>query len=155
MRTASVFLIFNWVCFNWVCCAGSILGTWRMDPRKSTFAGQSAPDSLLLRIERHAKGEVFTVDRIESDGRHTSSSTVLYLDGTSRVFQDFECSGSQSSRSTDSNTVEIVRNCELGHWIRLTSRLAGADRQLVLEITEQFADGRRFERRLVFERVRE
>jgi len=150
MRTASVFLI-----LTWACCAGSILGTWRMDPRQSTFAGQSAPNSLLLRIERHAKGEVFTVDRVESDGRRTSSSTVLYLDGALRAFQDFECSGSQSSRGTDSNTVEIVRNCELGHWIRLTRKLAGADRQLVLEITEQYADGRRFERRLVFEKVQE
>lgn len=46
----------------------------------------------------HGRGEVFTLDRIEADGRAISSSSILYLDGTSRDLQDFECSGTQSSR---------------------------------------------------------
>ena len=55
----------------------------------------------------------------------------------------------------DGNTVEILRNCEPGHWIRMTRKLGPADQQLVLEVIEQYQDGRRFERRLVFEKVRE
>jgi hypothetical protein len=66
------------------CWAGSILGTWRMDRARSRFAGADQPQSLIVSIEPHAKGRVFTLDRLEADGRSTSFSSVLYLDGTSR-----------------------------------------------------------------------
>lgn len=52
-----------------------------MNAARSTFAGGSPFRSLTVRIERHPKGEVFTLYRIETDGRTTSSSTILYLDG--------------------------------------------------------------------------
>src|SRR3974377_1900483 len=44
------------------------------------------PKKRTSRIESHAKGEVFTLDRIEADGRATTSSTLLYLDGKLRDF---------------------------------------------------------------------
>lgn len=78
--------------------------------------------------------------------------TILYLDGTSRDFQDFGCSGTQSSRRVDSQTVEILRQCANGGWTRFVRRLAAQPKDLVLEITEQYTDGRRFERRLVLEK---
>jgi len=92
---------------------------------------------------------VFTLDRIDQDGRATSSSTILYFDGTPRDFQDFGCSGTQSSRRVDSQTVEILRHCANGGWTRFVRRLAAQPKELVLEITEHYADGRRSERRLV------
>jgi hypothetical protein len=107
---------------------------------------------LTLRIERHPKGEVFTLDRIETDGRKTSSSTILYLDGEPRRFEDFGCSGIQSSRRADERTVEIVRMCASGGWMRLLRRASAKANELVLEITEQSADGRRFDQRLTLER---
>lgn len=118
--------------------------------------GPSLPETLspgasLIRIEPHRKGEVFTLDRIEADGRAISSSTILYLDGTERDFRDGECSGTQSSRRIDSRTVEILRNCAAGAWTRFVRRTAPKD-ELVLEISEQRAGGRRFDRRLVFEK---
>jgi len=76
---------------------------------------------------------------------------VLYLDGVARDFQQGECSGTQSSRRKDSQSVEILRNCGAGGWIRFIRRAAPKD-QLVLEISEQRADGRRFGRRLIFEK---
>ena len=105
-----------------------------------------------MRIEPHAKGEVFTLDRVEADGRATSSSSILHLDGEPRQFQDFGCSGIQSSRRVDSRTVEILRMCATGDWVRFVRRSALQPKELVLEITEQRSDGHRFERRLVFEK---
>ena len=90
------------------CCFGQLFGSWKLNAR-STFAGDIRPKSLTVRIEPHARGEVVTLDRTEVNGQTTSSSMVLYLDGVARNFQQDECSGTQSSRRTDSQTVEILR----------------------------------------------
>ncbi len=127
-------------------------GTWKIDVVKSTFAGDTEPQSLTISIEPHAKGEVFTLDRVERDGRITSTSSILYLDGEPRRFQDFGCSGIQSSRRTDSSTVEVLRMCSNGGWMRWMIRRFSRPKEMVLEITEQRPDGRRFERRLVLEK---
>ena len=127
-------------------------GTWKINVARSTFAGDTQPKSLTVRIEPHAKGEVFTLDRVEADGRAISSSSILYLDGEPRPLQDFGCSGIQSSRREDSSTVEILRMCASGGWARYVRRLSAPAKEMVLEITEQHPDGRRFERRLVLEK---
>ena len=49
-------------------------------------------------------------------------------------------------------TAEILRKCETCVWTRLVLRTSAKAAQLVLEITEQHADGRRVERRLVLEK---
>ena len=132
--------------------AAGAFGTWKVNPARSVFSGDTSQRSLTVRFEPHAKGEVFTLDRIDQAGRATSSSTILYLDGTSRDFQEFGCSGTQSSRRVDSQTVEILRTCANGGWTRLVRRLAVQTKELVLEMTEQHTDGHRFERRLVLEK---
>lgn len=131
--------------------AGAAYGTWKLNSARSTFAGDTQPRSLTVRIGPHAQGEVFTVDRIEMDGRATSCSSILYLDGVERDFRDDECSGTQSSRRIDSQTIEILRNCGSGAWTKLVRRTAPKN-ELVVEISEQRPDGRRFDRRLVFEK---
>lgn len=133
-------------------CFGQTFGAWKMNPSRSTSWEGAQPMSFSVRIEAHPKGEAFTLDRIEPDGRATSSSTILYLDGIPRDFQDFECSGTQSSRRIDSQTVEILRECGGGAWTRLLRRLSARPNELVLDVTGQRADGRRFERRLILER---
>src|ERR1041384_2191706 len=102
-------------------------GTWKMNAARSTFAGGAPFKSLTVRIERHPKGEVFTLDRIETDGRTTSASTILFLDGEPRRFEDFGCSGIQSSRRADERTVEIVRMCASGAWVRSEERRVGKE----------------------------
>src|SRR6202163_4553480 len=73
-------------CPSGTCPSGTCpSGTWKMNAARSTFAGGSPFKSLTVRIERHPKGEVFTLDRIETDGRTTSSSTILYLDEIGRA----------------------------------------------------------------------
>src|SRR5262245_55144165 len=127
-------------------------GTWKMIAGRSTFAGGAPFKSLTVRIEPHPKGEVFTLDRIETDGRTTTSRTIVYFDGEPRRFEDFGCSGIQSSRRADERTVEIVRMCANGGWMRFLWRASAKANELVLEIMEQSADGRRLDRRLTLER---
>src|SRR5260370_2138912 len=78
---------------------GQTSGTWKLNAARSTFAGGAPFKSLIARIERHPKGEVFTLDRIETDGRTTSSSTILYLDGEPRRFDAFRLPGIPFSRA--------------------------------------------------------
>jgi hypothetical protein len=131
---------------------GQAYGTWKMDALHSTFTGEAHPKSLVLRIEKHPKGEVVTLDRVEADGRTNSSSSVLYLDGAAHDFEDFGCSGTQSSRRIDSRTVEILRMCKSGEWSRVTRRSSAQKNELVLEIVVNQADGRRFQSQLVLKR---
>jgi hypothetical protein len=132
-------------------CFGQPFGNWKLNLVRSTLAGDIRPKTLSLRIEPRARGEVVTLDRTEINGQMSSSSTVLYLDGVSRDFHQGDCSGTQSSRRIDSQTVEVLRDCGAGAQIRLFRRTA-PNNQLVLEISEQRADGRRFDRRLIFEK---
>jgi hypothetical protein len=132
-------------------CLGQPFGTWKLKAARSTFAGDVRPKSLTVRIEPRARGEVLTVYRTEINGQTTTCSMVLYLDGVARGLQQGECSGTQSSRRIDSQTIEVLRNCGPGAWTRFVRRRAPKD-QLVLEISEQRADGRRFGRRLIFEK---
>jgi hypothetical protein len=129
-------------------------GAWELNPGRYTLSGSVPPKSFVLRIEPHRKGEIFTVNTVETDGRRTSSSSILYLDGTPRDFQDFQCSGTQSSWWMDSQTVEILRQCGNGEWTMLIRRASTKPNELILEITEKHLDGRRFERRLMLEKQR-
>jgi hypothetical protein len=131
---------------------GQTFGTWKMNAARSTFSGSTQPKTMTVRIEPHPNGEVFTLDRTEADGHTNSSSTLLYLDGEPREFQDFGCSGIQSSRRGEKAEVEILRLCTSGEWIRYKLRTSAKPKELVLEITEQHTDGRRFERRLILEK---
>jgi hypothetical protein len=127
-------------------------GTWRMNAGRSALGGDIRPKSLTVRIEPHASGEAFTLERVEADGRVTSYSTILYLDGEPRQFRDFACSGIQAARRVDGRTVEVLRMCASGTWLRWVWRSALQAKELVLEVTERSSDGRRIERRLVLEK---
>lgn len=143
MRTAVLLIV-----FDAAVCAASMAGTWKMDLARS-FIGATLPKSLTVRIEPHAKGSVFTLDRIETDGRATSSSTILYLDSTPRDLQDFECSGTQSSRRLNGQTMEIRRVCAASDWIWLVRQSPENSKELTVEIKGKNRSGQSFEWRLV------
>jgi hypothetical protein len=131
--------------------ADAAFGTWKLNAARSIFAGVTQPNSLTVRIEPHAKGEVFTLDRTEANGRSTSCSVLLYFDGMARTFEDAGCSGTQSSRRVDSQTVEILRKCASSGWTWLVRRPVQS-KELILDITEQRRGGRHFEWRMVLEK---
>jgi hypothetical protein len=130
----------------------SVFGIWKLDTTRSTPQGGIQPTAITVRIDPHAKGEVFTLDRIEADGRSISSSTILYFDGAPHDFQDSRCSGTQSSRRLDSRTIEIARTCASGDSSTIVRRLAGTSKELTFDITDHHPDGRTFEQRLVLEK---
>jgi hypothetical protein len=135
-----------------VCSAGSMLGTWRMDRARSRFDGVDHPLILTVRLEPHAKGRVFTLDRLEADGRSTSFSSVLYLDGTSHDFQDFACSGTQSSRWWDGRTIEIRRVCSNVESVWRVRESEENSKDLTIEITEKSRGGSTLGWRVVLKR---
>ena len=131
--------------------AGDVAGLWKVTPPSSIDPRYSG-ERLTVRFELHGKGEVFTLNQVDGDGRSTTSSTILYLDSKPRDFQGFGCSGTQASRRLGSETVEILRTCANGDWTRFVRRLSTQPTEMFLEITEQLSDGRRFARRLVLEK---
>ena len=135
MRTILILTICSTACW-----AGSVLGTWTMDRARSRFAGPDQPQSLTVRMEPHAKGRVLTLDRLGANGRTTSSSTILYFDGAARQIEDFECSGTQSSRRSDERTVEIRRVCSTGESIWLVRESANS-KELTIEMTDKRPGG--------------
>ncbi len=146
MRVLTVIL------FATSCWAGGPFGTWKMNAARSKFIGDPRPKSLIVRFEPHPRGEVFTLDKIAWDGWAVTSSIILYLDGKGREFQSDSCSGTQSSRRVDNRTVEILFNCDSGHWTRFVRRLPPQANELVLDIMGSLPDGRRFERHLILEK---
>ena len=139
-----------------ICRAGGPFGAWKMNPARSTPTAGARLKSLTVRFEEHAKGEVFTIEQTDVEGRTITTSTILYLDGKPRDFEDLACSGTQSSRRVDPQTVEILRRCASGEWTRFVRRLPSAQpKELILDITEQQSDGRRSEQRLVLEKREE
>jgi hypothetical protein len=131
--------------------AQNVFGTWRLNPARSVFSGQPQPRSLVLRLEPHNRGEVVTVDRVERNGQAATTSTLLYLDMAARAYEGGGCSGTQSSRYMDLQTVEILRQCAGGDSERIVRRLDPSGQQLVVEITTQHS-GRRSEQRFVLEK---
>jgi hypothetical protein len=127
---------------------GEAFGSWTLNRARSQNPG---PERLDARFERHAKGEVFTLDRTYGNGQVTTSSTILYFDSETRPFEEAECLGTQSSRRLDRWTVEILRVCPSGVRIQLVRRLA-VPNKITLEITESHPNGRQVERHLVLER---
>ena len=144
-----VFLLSLMVSTN---CAESTFGTWTVNANRSRMSGGSLPKTLTVRIEPHAKGEVFTLDRTEADGRVTSSSTILYLDGAPRDSEDFECSGMQSSRRLDNHTIEIVRKCGGCDRTWLVRQSAKRSKELIIDITEKRLGGPNLAWRVVLEK---
>jgi hypothetical protein len=93
------------------------------------------------------------MDRLEQDGRSTSESTVLYLDGKPGISMLRHCSGSQSSQRLDSRTVEFCASARRATGPGSFDATTGSE--LVLEITARQPDGRRVEWRLVLEKQKE
>lgn len=133
------------------CWGGDALGLWKINVSRSTFAAERPPRNFEVRIERKAKGEVFTVERTEQDGRSSSNSTILYLDRKPRGYEDLDCKGTQSSQRVDDRTVEILRTCDDGRWTRVIRRV-NTDTELVLEIRGRRSDGRQIQMGLVLEK---
>ena len=129
-----------------------IWGTWTMNPSRSRLGPQDA-GAITVRIEPHAKGEVFTYERTGPNGRATLFSVVLYFDGQERSSQSHGCAGTLHSRRLEDGVVEIVWRCQGGSSIRFVRRRTNTD-DMVLDETEHQPNRAAVERRLVLEKQR-
>lgn len=129
MRFDPLFLLVFATAFSLPACAADVFGVWRTNLARSTNVYHHV---MVVRFEPHPKGEVFTLDQVDRNGRSTTSSTILYLDGKEREFEGFGCSGTQSSRRLDSETIEILRACRSGESTRFVRRLPTDAREMVL-----------------------
>jgi len=138
------------------CWAQDMFGTWKMNPARSQFSDDNHhPRAVTVRIEPHEKGEVFTYDRINSNGQAVTVSMIVYLDGKERNGQACFCSGgstTQSSRRLDERTIEIIAKCGNGLWSRIIRRLSADAHDLILDMTKSQPNGLRVKRQLVFEK---
>jgi hypothetical protein len=125
-----------------------------MNPARSTFIGGPHPRAVTVRFEPHSKGEVFTWDKIGGNGKAETFSIILYLDGKRRDFNSPSCAGTgfQSSRRLDNQAVEIVLECEKMSKVRFIRRLSRNSSDLIIDITDDLPEGRRFERHLILEK---
>jgi hypothetical protein len=147
MKTIPLLLLFSASCW-----AQSAFGVWTIDPARSKLTGQPHLRVLAVRFEAHPKGEVFTLDTVDRNGRAATNSVILYLDGKSRDFQDASCTGTQSSRRLDNRTVEIVFNCGKGQPARFIRRTQTEPNELILNITDRVPGGRTIEHHLILKR---
>jgi hypothetical protein len=121
---------------------------WYLE-RHPNAVDESVPHSLTVRFQKHARGEVFALDRTDAKGWTTASSTILYFDGKARDYRDGTCSGTQSPRRVDRQTIEILQRCAKGESTRLVRRAGGGLRELILDISEQHPDRRMLRRHLI------
>ena len=133
-------------------CAEPAFGTWRVNASRSTFAGGGVPRILTVRIDPHSNGAVFTLERLEKNGRATTSSTILYFDNTPRDFQDFDCADAQSSRRLDGRTIEIRRKYGGSNSVWLVRRQTDTSKELIIDFLEERRPGPNLDWRLVLEK---
>jgi hypothetical protein len=132
------------------CCAApdraaDAIGIWNVSQMRSM---NPYPHSLTVRFQTHAKGEVFALDR--TDARWiTASRTFLYFDGEARDYRGGTCSGTQSSRRVDRQTIEILQRCATDESTRFVRRASGWSRELILDISEEHPDGHVLRRHLI------
>jgi hypothetical protein len=79
--------VVSFILLGAACWADVAFGIWKMNVTRSTFARDTQPKSITVRIEPHAKGEVSTLDRIEADGRTTTSSSICTWTARSGIIE--------------------------------------------------------------------
>ena len=126
--------------------AADSIGIWNVSPMRSM---NPYPHSLTVRFQKHARGEVFALDRTDAKGWITASSTILHFDGEARDYRNGTCSGTQSSRRVDRQTIEILQRCATDESTRFVRRASGWSRELILDISEEHPDGHVLRRHLI------
>src|SRR5260370_35340536 len=84
-RLSKVCVLLNFI--SAACWTQEAFGTWKMNGARSTFGPDSHAREITLRIERHAKGEMFAVDRTLATGQAATTSFILCVNGQPRGVQ--------------------------------------------------------------------
>ena len=68
--------------------ADPFIGTWKLNPAKSTYNGQQPWRSGIVTIERSERGLLLTNDFINGNGRGTKDTALLIYDGQPHAIRD-------------------------------------------------------------------
>ena len=146
MRTITMILIIGSTAW-----AQEPVGTWKMNPQRSTFVGDPHPREVTVRIEVKGDTRTFSFEKIGANSRKTIDKDTMYLDGKTRPHVGDTCPGTYSSRRMDKFTIEMTSRCSSGRWARFITRLQ-PNGDMILDILEALPDGRQLTRHLVMEK---
>jgi hypothetical protein len=128
------------------------LGTWKMNPSKSTMIGCPCPRSITVKFEASPKGEIQTIYKVGENGSSETVSFLLHLDGKDHELASWPRFDVVTSTRVDARTAEIrlKKNGEV--LMRSLRRISPDGRWMTLEIWGSSTPGARFYRLLILER---
>lgn len=106
---------------------GTLLGTWKLIPEKSTFAPASPPvKSMTLKFSATGAGFIKHVEGMDADGNPIETDTVVIADGKYHpVTGTPRFDSSSYTRLSDRNTVYLRQ--KLGEIVVVGSRVLSSD----------------------------
>jgi hypothetical protein len=132
--------------------ADPVIGTWKLNPAKSTFGGGPALKSQIRTYSRSAQGITLKMQTVSADGKETTAQTTYHLDG-----KDYPVTGnpdydSLSGEQIDTNTAEFTLK-RAGKPVGKTRRTVSKDGQtLAANFTITEASGVKLSELTVFDR---
>jgi hypothetical protein len=103
-----------------------VIGTWKLNVAKSTFAAAQAPKAQTRVYTQSAQGLTLNMKTTEADGKESTTMTTYHLDG-----KDYPATGSPdydalSGKQIDANTAEFTLK-RAGKAVGTTRRTASKD----------------------------
>lgn len=117
-----------------------LVGTWILNPAKSTYSPGPAPRSEVVTYESVGQGVTYVVERVDAQGKAFTLRGTLMYDG-----RDYPATGSADwdaamSRRVDASTTETTRK-RSGKSVQVTTRVVSADGK-TLTLTTKGTDAR-------------
>lgn len=116
-----------------------VLGTWKLNVAKSTFAGGRGPSSQIVKFEKAGRGTAVTSEVVGPDGRVTRTSYTAFYDGKRHPILGTPSADSVSFKRIDAWTVERT-DTKAGRFTATVTRVLSKDGK-VLTVTTKAFDG--------------
>jgi hypothetical protein len=128
----------------------AFVGTWHLNPTKSTFGNPAAPPKAsTLRIEAAVNGHKMVVDNVGPSGRPITYQFTAAFDGKDYPLDGMD--GTVALKRVDARTIERTHKNDGVITLVFTTRLSADGRTLTLTQTGQ-AEGRAVKNVLVYDK---
>jgi hypothetical protein len=150
MRTILIIVLLAGAAF------GQTLGTWKMNPDKSSRNGDEPfPRSLVICYEPHPDGETTTIWRITHDGRSETISFILRYDGKDYPDPLQEHFDSVSAKKLEDGAIEVIHKMDGKKVSQELRRLSADGQQLTIYLQFLSKTGQWLKWVVVFEKQKE
>lgn len=119
-----------------------VLGTWKLNVAKSTFAGGRGPASQIVKFEQAGRGTAVTSVVVGSDGRMARSTYTAIYDGKRHPILGSPSADSVSFKRIDAWTVERT-DTKGGRFTASVTRVVSKDGKTLTVTTKAFDAQRR------------